>query len=108
MLGSYTSIRIAPGLSGTFNGSVKYNVNQAHIRRQRRVCLEYILASTKKEGRMIFHRGDVAEGKLNVPAASIYHVKNGTDIAREYIDRLTIFNQLGVDPQAAASSSDPA
>ena len=58
---------------------------------------------------MIFHRGDVAEGKLNVPAASIYHVKNGKiDIAREYIDRLTIFNQLGVDPQAAASSSDPA
>lgn len=73
------------------------------------VCLEYILASTKKEGRMIFHRGDVAEGKLNVPAASIYHVKNGKiDIAREYIDRLTIFNQLGVAPQAAASSFDPA
>jgi ketosteroid isomerase-like protein len=63
------------------------------------VCLEYVLEGTKKGGRMLFHDGDVPGGKLSVPGASIFHVKNGKiDIAREYIDRLTMFTQLGVNP----------
>ena len=66
------------------------------------VCIEYVLSSTKKSGKMMFHDSSVPEGKLNVPAVSIYHVKDGKiDIAREYIDRLTEFQQLGVDHQSA-------
>ena len=48
-------------------------------------------------------------GKLNVPGASIFHVKNGkVDSAREYIDLLALHRQLGADPQETAPSSDPA
>jgi limonene-1,2-epoxide hydrolase len=69
------------------------------------VCLEYVLASTKKAGRMLFHEGDAVGGKLNVPAVSIYHMTNGKlDIAREYLDVQTLRSQLGVDPTAAPSS----
>jgi limonene-1,2-epoxide hydrolase len=72
------------------------------------VCVEYVLAGTKKGGTLLFRDGEVAKGKLNVPGASIFHVKNGKiDIAHEYIDLLTMFKQLGVDPQAAAPSANP-
>ena len=74
------------------------------------VCVEYVLAGTKKGGSMLFRDSDVvARGKLNVQATSIFHVKNGKiDIAHEYIDLLTMFRQLGVDPQSATPTSSPA
>lgn len=74
------------------------------------VCVEYVLAGKKKEGSMLFNDGDVvARGQLNVQACSLFHVKNGkVDIAHEYIDRLTMFRQLGVDPPAATPPTSPA
>jgi hypothetical protein len=73
------------------------------------VCLEYILAGTKRGGSMLFRGDDVPGGNLNVPGASIFHVKNGkVDSAREYIDLLALHRQLGADPQETAPSSDPA
>jgi ketosteroid isomerase-like protein len=73
------------------------------------VCLEYVLAGTKNGGSMLFRGGNVPGGKLNVPGASIFHVKDGkVDIAREYIDLLALHRQLGADPEAAAQSSNPA
>lgn len=73
------------------------------------VCVEYVLAGTKVGGNVLFRDGVVASGKLNVPATSIFHVKNGrVDIAHEYIDVLTMSRQLGVEPPAAPTSSDPA
>ncbi len=71
------------------------------------VCLEYVLASKKKEGRMLFHEGDAVEGELNVPAVSVYHVSNGKlDIAREYIDLQAVRLQLGLDSVPATLPSD--
>lgn len=73
------------------------------------VCLEYILAGTKNGGRMLFRGDEGASGKLDVPGASIFHVKDGkVDVAHEYIDLLTMFRQLGVDPQTTTPPSNPA
>lgn len=66
------------------------------------VCVEYILAGTKTGGEMLF-RGGEAQGKLNVPATSVFHVQDGkVDLAREYIDLLTLQQQLGVEPKSAS------
>jgi limonene-1,2-epoxide hydrolase len=74
------------------------------------VSVEYVLAGKKKDGNMLFNDGDVvARGQLNVPACSLFHVKHGkVDIAREYIDTLTMYRQLGVDPPAAPPVSNQA
>jgi len=66
------------------------------------VFVEYVLAGTKTHGEMLF-RGGEAGGKLDVPAASTFHIRDGKiDLVREYIDLLTLQRQLGVEPKPAA------
>lgn len=63
------------------------------------VCVEYVAQSTVTAGKLEQLNITATEGKsVDVLGCSVYHIQDGKiDIAREYIDVLTMLRQLGVE-----------